>query len=119
MEGGPQGHEEVIVALIHGARRELWLLALGFFVVGDLVTTVVGLQGGGVAEVGPVVGPLIETHGLAVMLPLKLLALGVCYLVWRATPDPQSVGVPLGLAVLGILVTGWNLAVIGMASLTV
>lgn len=63
-------------------------------------------------EGGPLVAPLISQHGLVVVLPMKLLALLVCLALWRATPKPYSVGVPLGLAVFGVLVTGWNAGVI-------
>lgn len=117
--GGARRLDEEIVSLIDGATRELWLLAALFFVGGDLLTTGVGLFAGGVAEVGPVVAPLIETYGLAAMVPLKLLAIGICYLLWRVTPAPHAVGVPLGLAVFGVLVTGWNVAVIAVSILLV
>jgi len=114
VSGAPRFDDE-IVAVIEAATPELWLLALVFFVGGDLLTTGVGLFTGGVAEVGPVVAPLIEAYGLAAMVPLKLLAVGVCYLLWRVTPAPHAVGVPLGLAVFGVLVTGWNVGVIAVS----
>ena len=103
---------EATVALIEATSLELWVVTVLFFVVGDLFTTAVGLLQGGVAEVGPLVAPLISQHGLAIMLPMKLLAVVACLVLWRATPKPYAVGVPLGLAVFGVLVTGWNAGVI-------
>jgi len=100
------------VELVRSVSAELWAITALFFVAGDALTTFVGLLSGGVAEVGPLVAPLVVEHGLVVMLPMKLLALGVCVLVWRLTPEPHDVGVPLGLAVFGVLVTGWNAGVI-------
>lgn len=107
---------EATVELIEATSLELWVVTVLFFVVGDLLTTAVGLLRGGVAEVGPLVAPLIDQHGLAIMLPTKLLAVVACLALWRATPNPYAVGVPLGLAVFGVLVTGWNVGVI-LASL--
>lgn len=118
-EEGTHQFDATVVAIIEEATPELWLLAVLFFVLGDLVTTGVGVFTGGVAEVGPVVAPLMEAYGLAIMVPLKLLAVGLCYLVWRVTPAPHAVGVPLGLAVLGVLVTGWNVGVLLVSFLLV
>lgn len=114
VESEPAG--AAAVELIHATSVELWVVTVLFFVGGDLVTTAVGLMRGGVAEVGPLVAPLIMEYGLLVMFPMKLLAVGVCFVLWRLTPKPHAVGVPLGLAVFGVLVTGWNVGVI-LASL--
>ena len=118
-ETGRRGFDGEVVAIIEGATRELWICAVVFFVGGDLLTTGVGLLAGGVVEVGPVVGPLIEAHGLVAMVPLKLFAVGIGYLIWRVTPAPHDVGVPLGLAVLGVLVTAWNTGVLVLSVLLV
>jgi hypothetical protein len=106
------------VELLQSVTLELWIITVLFFVAGDVLTTAVGLLQGGVAEVGPLVAPLMAEYGLAIMVPMKLLALVVCVGLWRLAPDPHSVGVPLGLAVFGVLVTGWNAGVI-LASLIV
>lgn len=107
--------DEEVVEILQYYSPRLWALTLVFFVVGDLLTTWIGLSGGGVAEVGPLVGPLLDQYGLLAMLPLKAVAVGACYLLWRVTPDPYSVGVPLGLGVFGVLVTGWNAGVLVVA----
>lgn len=103
---------EDAVWLLDAKSRLLWILALAFFGVGDLLTTYVGFTNSSVVEAGPLVGYLLNQYGSIVMPVMKALALGVCYWVWRTTPNPHNVGVPLGLAVLGVLVTGWNLFVL-------
>ena len=90
----------------------LWGLAVLFFGVGDVVSTVIGLKGGQLAEVGPLVAPVIELYGFGALVGLKLGTFLLCYGLWRVTPYPHRIGVPLGLAVLGILVTAWNTSLI-------
>ena len=102
-------------SILHAHSTAFWKLTILFFVVGDLATTAIGLSGGGVAEVGPLVGPILDRHGLLAMVPLKLLAVGVCYALWRLAPRPHAVGVPLGLACFGVLVTSWNTGVLFVA----
>ncbi|MEF8780440.1 MAG: hypothetical protein V5A46_07155 [Haloferacaceae archaeon] len=104
------------VALLVSRERLLWVVAIAFFGIGDLATTVVGLQFGRVAEVGPLTVRFVRQYGATGMLGLKALAFGCCYGLWRLTPRPYDVGVPLGLAVLGVLVTVWNLAVLLLVS---
>jgi hypothetical protein len=93
-------------------RRTLWGLAVCFFGVGDLVTTGIGLRTGQVVEVGPVAGPLVRALGFPGMVVLKLLFLAGCFIAWRRVPDPDRVGIPLALAVMGVLITAWNLWVL-------
>ncbi|MEF8877823.1 MAG: hypothetical protein V5A60_14000 [Haloarculaceae archaeon] len=94
----------------------LWGLAVAFYGLGDLLTTVVGLVSGRAVEAAPVASVLVAQYGPAVVLPLKLASFLLFYLVWRAVPEPHSVGVPLGLALLGVLLTGWNtLVLLGLA----
>ena len=97
---------------LHDTHSQLWLLTLLFFCVGDLTTTQVGISLPNVVEAGPVVGPVLREYGLAAMLGLKGATVALCYGLYRAVPEPQSIGVPLGMAVLGVVVTGWNLVVI-------
>lgn len=103
------------VEFLWKSRTRLWVSAVLFFAVGDVVTTGVGLSADRIVELGPVVGPLMERYGVATMLVLKGGVFGGCYALYRVVPRPQTVGIPLGLAVLGVLVTGWNLAVLAAA----
>lgn len=93
----------------------LWVLAVLAFGAGDLATTLMGLNVAGVTEVGPVAGPLFSSLGPAGVVALKLVSLVGFYGIWRLIPHPHAVGVPLGLAAVGIVVTCWNLVVIGIA----
>ena len=107
--------EPTAVDVLLDSERFLWLVAVAFFGIGDLVTTAIGLQLQYVVEVGPVVGDVIRIYGATAMVWLKVLVFALCYVLWRVVPAPHRVGVPLGLAVLGVLVTLWNLVVLGMA----
>lgn len=107
---GVSGDETV--GLLDVSTYHLWGLAILFFGLGDVVSTVIGLNGGQLAEVGPLVAPIIEEYGFGALVGLKLGTFIICYGLWRLTPRPHRVGVPLGLAVLGILVTAWNTSLI-------
>lgn len=93
-------------------RALLWVVVLVFFCVGDVLTTHVGLSVDGVVEAGPVVAPLLRAYGLAGMVGLKTATVGLFYGVARLLPEPYSIGVPLGLALVGVFVTVWNLFVL-------
>ena len=98
-----------------GFRTALWATAVAFFGVGDLTTTAVGLGFAGVVEAGPVVGPVVDQYGIAGIGLVKLLVFAGSYGLWRAVPAPHRLGIPLGIAVVGVGVTGWNIAVIAVA----
>lgn len=89
-----------------------WVLAVLFFVCGDVVTTQVGLATEAVAEVGPLAGPLIGSYGMLALLALKLVVLVSSISIWRYAPPAYASALPLGLAVGGGLVTMWNTVVI-------
>lgn len=89
----------------------LWILAIVFFGVGDIVSTSVGLAMGA-TEMHPFVGAMVEEYVYLAMIPLKAMAFGLCYWLWRTTPADYRIGIPLGLAILGIAVTAWNLHII-------
>ena len=96
-------------------RTTLWVAAIVFFGVGDLTTTAIGLGVAGVVEAGPVVGPVIDRYGVAGIGLVKTLVFAGSYGLWRAVPAPHRLGVPLGLAVVGVGVTGWNSLVVAVA----
>lgn len=102
---------------IEEVRTKLWGAVFVFFCVGDLATTHVGLSIPGIVEAGPVVAPLLREHGLVAMIGLKGATVGVAYGVARVAPHPQALGVPLGLALVGVCVTAWNLVVLGLTVL--
>lgn len=109
-------YEHAVTDRLAARSPHLWALTIAFFGIGDVLTTLVGLPLARVVEAGPVAGPLMSLYGTTeVMLLLKTGTVGVCYLFWRVTPAPYNIGIPLGLASLGVLVTTWNLAVIAAA----
>ncbi|EMA70025.1 hypothetical protein [Halorubrum kocurii] len=96
--------------------QALWTLAVAFFVVGDLLTTSIGVSSGQIAEVGPLGEPIVSRYGIPGMVALKLVVVGCSRLAWRLAPTPDRIGIPLGLVVVGILVTFWNFFVVLSAS---
>ncbi|MDX1745335.1 MAG: DUF5658 family protein [Halobacteriales archaeon] len=90
----------------------LWVAAILFFGLGDILTTVVGLSMNWAVEAGPLAATLIDSYGLTIVLALKAGAFALFYVVWRIVPSPYAVGVPLGLTVLGFEVTFWNMIVL-------
>lgn len=94
----------------------LWLLALLFFGIGDLVTTMLGLTVGSSTEANPIIAILVERFGVGVLVPVKMLFLGTIYLSWKRFPIPYPIAVPAALAVLGFVVTMWNTGVLLTAS---
>lgn len=90
----------------------VWSLAILFYGIGDITTTFIGLSITGIVEVGPVAAPLLRKFGFQFMIVLKAVFFAGCLLCWRLAPDPPAVGIPLGLSILGILVSVWNLGVI-------
>lgn len=86
----------------------LWVIAVVFFGVGDMATTSLGLMSGQVVEASPVVAYVISQFGLVAILPLKVTVFVTSYIAWRSVPDPYAIGVPVGLVVIGVVVTGWN-----------
>lgn len=94
-----------------------WYGAVALFLVGDVVTTFVGLQLRTVVEASPVAVWLINAHGLPLIFPVKIAVVFGFYGMYRVVPHPHSIGVPLGLCALGFVVTVWNGAVIAAALL--
>lgn len=92
------------------ARREryLWAVAILFYGVGDVVTTFTGLWVDHVVEAGPIVAVLLQQYHVATLVGLKIVAFACFYGCWRIIPSPYSIGTPLSLAVMGVLVTIWN-----------
>lgn len=103
------------VPLLGGNDRRLWIAAIVFYGVGDTVTTFWGLSTGGVAEAGPIARPLIEAYGRPALIGIKAVVFPAFYLIWRYLETPGRVAVPFALALVGTIVTAWNLLVITSA----
>jgi len=90
----------------------LWWLSITFFGIGDVMTTATTQLAPAIDEGSPVVGWVVYSQGVPGLIGLKLAALALGYVVWRAVGHPHNVGVPLALAVLGVGLTTWNLVVL-------
>jgi len=90
----------------------LWVTAILFFGIGDLVTTSVGIRASHVAETGTLQEPLLQQFGLVSVPGLKLAVFAGFFACWRLIPSPHNIGVPLALTTVGALVTVWNVVVI-------
>lgn len=91
----------------------LWGLACLLFVVGDMITTAIGIAQGA-TEANPMPALLIDRVGLiAGMAMLKLAAMVVILAGFSAVPEglPRE-AIPGSLAVFGALIIAWNLAVV-------
>ncbi|WP_324760538.1 DUF5658 family protein [Haloarcula sp. GH36] len=95
-----------------------WMVAVVFYGFGDVATTWIGIHTGGIVETGPLVAPLLEQYGPAVLLALKAGFLGGMFVLWRYVPRPHRLGVPLGLGVVGVAVTVWNTALLAVVALS-
>jgi hypothetical protein len=98
--------------LLADAERPLWVAAVLLYGVGDTATTFWGLSAGGAAEAGPIAGAFIHAYGPVALLGLKAVVFTLFYLAWRVLRTPGRTAVPLALAVVGGLVTAWNLLVL-------
>ena len=103
---------EAGIDLLASRERDLWLLAVLGYGIGDLGTTLVGLSTGRGAEAGPVAAELVAGFGLLGLFVLKLATFGTFYLSWRLVSPTIRVAVPLAVAIVGLLVTGWNVLVL-------
>jgi hypothetical protein len=95
-----------------GHERWLWAAALVAYGVGDTVTTMVGVASGKAAEAGPLAGPIVEAFGLGGLIALKIAVLVAFYAIYLLARTPGRVAVPLALALVGGVVTVWNLLVL-------
>lgn len=88
--------------------RLQWVLAALLYGVGDVVTTLVGLQLNDVGEAGPVASYAMEVAGPAGFLGVKALFMGGCFLVWWRLESPSRVAIPAALVAAGAVITVWN-----------
>lgn len=88
------------------------MLAIGFYGLGDTVTTFWGLSTPGVAEAGPIAGPAIEAHGRRSLLVIKVVLFTILFGLWSVVRTPGRVAIPLALVVVGVFVTVWNAVVV-------
>ncbi|WP_123537179.1 hypothetical protein [Halosimplex salinum] len=98
-----------------GPASGCWLVALVAFGAFDVAVTAAAVGTGVAAEAHPLVRAGIERFGLAILPVWKGVVLVVFYVLYWAVPRPYDVGIPLGLAVAGVAVGVWNVAVVVFA----
>lgn len=103
---------------LEGHSRLLWAIGIGFYGIGDTLTTVVGFWAGRGVEAGPVVALLMAQAGILGLLVVKVAVLLGFYLAWRVLHSPGRVGIPLALSIVGVFVTGWNGVVLVVGTTT-
>ncbi len=91
-----------------------WVVAVLLYGVGDYVTTVLAVRRADVIEANPaVVALLSDQPGPVGFGLLKSGALVVCFLGFLSiSGSPIAIGVPVGIALLGAVVTLSNAAMI-------
>ncbi|AXR81096.1 DUF5658 family protein [Natrarchaeobaculum sulfurireducens] len=108
---GAYSHHRIPIDVTPAAlERALWVL-VALSLVGDVVTTFVGLHLG-LAESNPIARSAIDGYGLAGMLALKTLAVGVGLACRPILPDVYKPIVPAGLAIPWTIAVGINLYMI-------
>lgn len=98
--------------------QQWWIVAILLYGVGDYVTTVVAVRRADVVEANPAVIALLSDQpsplGFAI---LKIGALVVCFLGFLSISGSQiAIGVPVGIALLGAIVTVSNTMMIVQSS---
>jgi len=101
---------------VHERERQLWLLAVLSYGVGDGITTAVGVGFEATSEAGVVVEGILAGFGVPGFLAFKLAMLGLFYGAWRLLASPGRAAIPFSLAVVGVSVTVWNCMVISVAT---
>ncbi|MFC6720885.1 hypothetical protein ACFQGT_00365 [Natrialbaceae archaeon GCM10025810] len=86
-----------------------WTLAILTFGIGDLATTLYFLSSGQLVESHPIAASILESTGLWILVPWKAAAIAVFYALYRLAPRQYRIGVPVGLTLIGTMITTWNL----------
>ena len=89
-----------------------WIVAILFYGFGDIITTLAGLQIAGITEGGPLVALIVDQHGPGFIYVVKVTTIALFYLLWKVIPRPYRIGIPIGVSLVGIGVTVWNVGMI-------
>jgi uncharacterized membrane protein len=90
----------------------IWYVAFLTWGVGDIVTTHIGLQEQGIVESNPIAEAIYDAAGTPGMMIVKLLLLLIALEIYRVHPDDYRKGIPIGFALLGIVIVINNVLVL-------
>ena len=99
-------------AAIRKLNLSCWILAVVCYGVIDVVLTAYFIETASAVEQHPIAAVAIERIGLWTLVLLKTIAIAAAYAAYRKLPNPYASGFPVGLLVLGMFLTGWNMAVV-------
>ncbi|MDY6817067.1 MAG: DUF5658 family protein [Halobacteriales archaeon] len=97
--------------------RRLWVLVILGYVVGDTITTMLGLSQG-LSEANPFAVIAIGSGGVIGLVAAKALVLGISVVMFVRVPEDWRIGVPIGLLTVGMLAVIWNISMLPLAELT-
>ena len=93
-----------------------WAAAVASFGVGDIVTTTIGVKRYGLPELNPLYAGLFDATGtvLPVLLVTKAVGFVLLFEVYRRM-DSHATAIPIGVALIGLLITTLNAAALFVA----
>lgn len=91
--------------------RIIWIVAVATFVFGDSLTTWYGIERVGLIEYNPAAKSILG-QGYLYMVAVKLGITIGAYVAYKIVWKSVRIGIPLGLAALGVAVTAWNIGLI-------
>lgn len=94
----------------------LWIIAIAFFFVGDLVTTIVGISHPLITESTTHLHTILVEYGLWFMLFVliigKVIVIISLYYAWDRINGFYRVAIPGTILLCGIYATAWNTFII-------
>lgn len=90
-------------------KKYLWIWAFLTFVIGDTITTVIGLQYVGIYEANAHLAILTEWP---ILLSYKIIIISGFKIIYNWMYEPIDVGIPIGLGLLGTIITSWNVGIL-------
>lgn len=89
--------------------KNFWISGLLLFGLGDFSTTVLGLYTRNLTEINLIPHIIYNTLGVIGLLLIKIASLFGFYLFWRITPKKYQIGIPIGITIVGTIITAWNI----------
>lgn len=90
------------------SRPVLWIFTIGFYGIGDILTTLVGMSRPPLKEGGPVAAPLLAGGSPLVFIGFKMCLLAALFVLVRFVSDRTAIVLLAAFATAGVGVTAWN-----------